>query len=152
MKKIDEIEKLSLEELETVSKDVQVPAGLQRRIQDALLATDVAGSRHASSGALPPEAFFSEGDNDDRRRSRKRVMGGSAAALLAVAAAIVAVVLMQKPAYPSDSFDDPALAYAQVEKTFQYISQKMSGGIEVVREAGPKVTKPEEIINKINAK
>ena len=70
----------------------------------------------------------------------------------AAAAAIAAFVLIRKPSAPVDSFDDPMLAYAQIEHTFQYISDKMSGGLNLVREAGPIVEKPGQIINKINEK
>ena len=121
MKSIEEIEKLSIEELEAASSGFKVPEGFRRRIDDAILSEATLAVR-------------------------------GVVAALAVAAAVAAVLLIRRPSELKDSFDDPMLAYAQVEQTFQYISSKMSGGLEVVREAKPIAGRPEEIIRKINTK
>lgn len=134
MKRIEDIEKLSLEELEEVSREIRVPEGLADRLNERLLA-----ERRTAAPA---------GDEV----SVKRPAFQASVAALAVAAAIAAVLMLQKPSDPVDSFDDPMLAYAQVEQTFQYISQKMSGGISMVRDAEAAVSRPESIINKINGK
>lgn len=134
MKSIEEIEKLSIEELEAASSGFKAPEGFSRRIGDAILS----------------EAALAAGTSGARRNGPAAVRGVVAA--LAVAAAVAAVLLIRRPSELKDSFDDPMLAYAQVEQTFQYISSKMSGGIEVVREAKPIAGRPEEIIRKINTK
>ncbi|MBR0300520.1 MAG: hypothetical protein IJQ93_09420 [Bacteroidales bacterium] len=139
MKSIEDIEKMSLTELEAASRNAEVPEGLLQRIAGVMLATKIV---------------------DAERKSRRqhnsvgsaRLLKRSAFAMLAAAAAIAAFVLIRKPSAPVDSFDDPMLAYAQIEHTFQYISDKMSGGLNLVREAGPIVEKPGQIINKINEK
>ena len=147
MKSIEEIEKLSLEELEQAAAGTPVPEGLSERIKLTLTAAEAVDK---PSGAFPAEAFFREDGNDDRRL---RWIGRTASfCALAVAAAFAAVVVIPRLTSPKDTFDDPLLAYAQVEQTFKFISEKMSGGVEMVREAGPVIGKPETIINKINEK
>ena len=133
MKRIEDIEKLSPEELEAASRDIAVPEGLQQRIADALLAET----------SLQEDA--------PAQRSGQLLRWGMSAAV-AIAAACAAVLLIRRPNTPSDSFDDPMLAYAQVEQTFQYISDKMSGGIDLALSSQALASKPAEIINKINGK
>ena len=128
MKRIEDIEKLSIEELEAASETLPVPEGFRQRIESTLLSE---------------ESLAAEG---------VRLAVRSVVSVFAVAAAVAAVLLIRKPAELKDSFDDPMLAYAQVEQTFQYISGKMSGGIDMVRDAGPVAVRPEEIIKKINSK
>ena len=102
MKRIEDIEKLSLEELEQEAAQVPVPEGLASRIKTALAAEAVG--------------------NDDRRQ---RGYWRAAFASFAVAAAVAAVLMLHRPA-PKDSFDDPLLAYQQVEETLQFIAQKIN--------------------------
>ena len=94
MKTIDEIEKLSIEDLERISLDesTEVPAGLENRIGQALYA-----------------------------RSRKRMIPwicGIAASLLLV----VGLAISLRPPQLQDTFDDPALAYAEVERALLSVS------------------------------
>ena len=134
MKRIEDIEKLSIEELEAASETVPVPEGFMQRIESTLLSEEslaAEGGRGSKAGRLAVRSVVS---------------------MLAVAAVVAAVLLIRKPAELKDSFDDPMLAYAQVEQTFQYISGKMSGGIDMVRDAAPIAVRPEEIIKKINSK
>lgn len=134
MKRIEDIEKLSIEELEAASGTIPVPEGLRQRIENTILSEaslDEEGVRGSKAGRLAVRSVVS---------------------VFAVAAAVAAVLLIRKPADLKDSFDDPMLAYAQVEQTFQYISGKMSGGIDKVRDAAPVAVRPEEIIKKINSK
>jgi negative regulator of sigma E activity len=118
MKRIEDIEKMSLEELELESSQVPVPEGLTGRIKDALAAERVS----EPSGAFLAEPFFGEDRNDDRRRRRH---WHAAFGSFAVAAAVAAVLILHRPA-PKDSFDDPLLAYQQVEETLQFIAQKIN--------------------------
>ena len=94
MKTIDEIEKLSLDELERISLDnsIEVPDGLENRIGQALYA-----------------------------RSRKRMIPwicDIAASLLLV----VGLAISLRPPQLQDTFDDPALAYAEVERVLLSVS------------------------------
>ena len=64
-----------------------------------------------------------------------------------IAAAIIVVVLAigNKDRELIDTFDDPALAYAQVEDAFNQISSKMARGIEIASESDTtaKINEPE---------
>ena len=70
---------------------------------------------------------------------------------LAVAAAAAAVVILPQRG-PKDTFDDPRLAYAEVEKAFQTISDKMSVGAELAREARTVSETTLNIIDNIQSK
>ncbi len=112
MKTLEEIEKLSIEELEQAAAGsaVPVPDGLERGIRQALAARELA------------------------QAARPRPARWAPYAALAVAAAAAAVVILPQRG-PKDTFDDPRLAYAEVEKAFQTISDKLSAGAELAREA-----------------
>ncbi|MBO6239161.1 MAG: hypothetical protein J6N50_10240, partial [Bacteroidales bacterium] len=73
-----------------------------------------------------------------------------AAALATAAAATLLVTLPERG--PKDTFDDPYLAYAEVEKAFQTISDKMSDGMQIARKAGSAAEMPQNILNKIQEK
>lgn len=147
MKSIEDIEKFSIEELEQAAQGAPVPEGLAKRLQSALAAETI-----LQDEGQPPVVIPSLAKRRLGKKSAGRLLQIGAASSLAIAAAIAAVVLLHAPAAPKDTFDDPLLAYAQVEETFQYISSKMSGGVNIVREAGPVAGKPKEIIRKINEK
>ena len=129
MKTLEDIENLSLEELEQQAARTAPPApeGLQKRLRMAL----------AADGALR--------DADARKRSPRWVPYASLAA--AAAAATLVLTLPQRGL--RDTFDDPYLAYAEVEKAFQTISDKMSTGVELAREAGQSAELPQYVLNKI---
>ena len=112
MKTLEEIENLSIEELEQAAAGsaVPVPDGLERGIRQALAARELA------------------------QAARPRPARWAPYAALAVAAAAAAVVILPQRG-PKDTFDDPYLAYAEVEKAFQTISDKLSAGAELAREA-----------------
>ena len=149
MKSIEEINKLDLEELEQAAGSISVPEGLSERIKTALAAEVLVSS------AQPPVVIPGLAKKGFGRKSAGRLSGYTrivSACAFAVAAAFAAVLAIPRLTSPKDTFDDPLLAYAQVEQTFKFISEKMSGGVEMVREAGPVIGKPETIINKINEK
>ena len=126
MKRIDDIEKMGLEELEAAAMagNTGVPQGLEERIKERILAREIT-----------------------RLPVGRRVMqlGG-------IAAAVVLALLIFNPwrmdDQLQDTFEDPRMAYAQVEKAFAEISNKMSMGVEMVSQAKPLAEKPLEILNK----
>lgn len=132
MKKIEDIESMQPEELESAAlgEEIKVPAGLEERILDAIAAKE----------ALRPEASL--------RREASQLRWVPYAAL-AVAAGLAAVAIIPRRDRLRDTFDDPYLAYAQVEATFQKISDKMAVGVGLAEKAGQTADKPMEIINKI---
>ncbi len=129
MKRIQDIEKLQEEELEmaALGEDITIPAGLEERIKAAIAAKET----------VKPEA---------------RPVRWIPYAALAVAAGLAAVVLIHHDGSGKlqDTFEDPYLAYAQVEATFQIISDKMAIGVDMAAKAEQTAEKPMEIINKIN--
>ena len=128
MKRIQDIEKLQEDELEmaALGEDITIPAGLEERIKAAIAAKET----------VKPEA---------------RPVRWIPYAALAVAAGLAAVVLIHHDGSGKlqDTFEDPYLAYAQVEATFQKISDKMAIGVDIAAKAEQTAEKPMEIINKI---
>ena len=129
MKTLEEIEQLSIEELEekAVREAAPVPDGLQERLRQTLAAREIAEAARPRPARWLPYAS------------------------LAVAAAAAAVVALPQRG-PKDPFDDPRLAYAEVEKAFRTISDKMNDGVDIAREAGATAEIPQNIINKIQTK
>ena len=125
MKTLEEIERLSLEELEqeATRAAAPVPDGLQERLRQTLAARELADA------------------------ARPRPARWISYASLAVAAAAAAVIALPQRG-PKDTFDDPRLAYAEVEKVFRTISDKMNDGVALVREAEAAAEIPQNILNK----
>ncbi|MBO4498655.1 MAG: hypothetical protein J5732_00175 [Bacteroidaceae bacterium] len=135
MKQLEEVENMSLETLETIAGDqsVKIPPTLDGIIADTLTAA----------------ALSEKGGTGYRKRTpiaRYCIVGSAAAA-----AAGLAIILTLGNS-PRDTFDDPAIAYAQLEKTFSLMSSKINAGIEIASEAKPVIEKTNEAINKINGK
>lgn len=125
MKTLEEIERLSLEELEqeATRAAAPVPDGLQERLRQTLAARELADAARPRPTRWIPYAS------------------------LAMAAAAAAVIALPQRG-PKDTFDDPRLAYAEVEKVFRTISDKMNEGVELVREAEASAEIPQNILNK----
>ena len=136
MKRIEDIEKMGLEELEAAAmeENVEVPQGLAGRIQERILAAELA----------------KESPIEKPQIQRKRILqfSGIAAAAVVILALVLLKPGMQKDTL-QDTFEDPYLAYAQVEKAFAEISSKMSLGVEMVAQAKPLAEKPMEILNNV---
>ena len=114
MKSIDDISRLSAEDLERISLDesIPVPEELSARVQAAI-------RKPARRWALP---------------------AGIAAAVATLVA--VGLTLTRNPE-PLDTFDDPYLAYAEVEKVFAKISGTVAYGAE-------KVSQSEQTLDKLS--
>jgi len=100
MKRIEQIQNISLEEIEKISMDgsIAVPEGLGARM---------------------------EGTVRRMHRARVRRIAGGVGAFAVVAVAILGIILNREPAL-EDTFSDPYLAYAQIEKTFNKIGATVS--------------------------
>lgn len=126
MKRIDDIEKMELEELEAAAMagNTGVPQGLEERIKERILA----------------------------REMTKMPVGRRVMRLGGIAAAVALALMLLKPGMVEDqlqdTFEDPHMAYAQVEKAFEEISSRMSMGVEMVSQAKPLAEKPLEILDK----
>ena len=104
MKNIDEITRLTADDLERISLDesIPVPEELSGKVQQAVRG----------------------------RTFRWAVPTGIAAAI----AVLLAVGLTWNPE-PKDTFDDPYLAYAEVEKVFSKISGTVAYGADKISES-----------------
>ena len=126
MKRIDDIEKMGREELESAAMagNTGVPQGLEERIKERILA----------------------------REMSKMPVGRRVMRLGGIAAAVALALMLLKPGMVEDqlqdTFEDPRMAYAQVEKAFEEISSRMSMGVEMVSQAKPLAEKPLEILDK----
>lgn len=112
MKSIKEIENMSLEELIAVSSDeaTAVPEGFAERIGRQVEAQKVAKD-------LAKDA--------DRTRTVRRI--GAAAAVTLLAGTALGIANWQNR--PKDTFDDPYLAYAELEKAFATMSEGIQKGL-----------------------
>lgn len=125
MKRNEDIEKLTLEELVGIGENtgVQVPSGLDEDIRTALTAAEI---------------------NSFGIRSRRGV-----AVYAAFAAALACLVIaLALPGRPEDTFDDPALAYAEVEKALVLISSKAGEGLGMAAQAEKEMDRTMEIFNR----
>lgn len=127
MKTIDEIERISMEELERIAsnKDICIPEELDDRISCTLTAAALHAQERPSV------------------RTRHTIIG---IAVSVAAAACLGIVLF-KADQPKDTFTDPTQACAQLEQTFQYIQAKMEKGLEIAAGAEPAIERTSEIFN-----
>ena len=119
MKSIDEISRLSAEDLERISLDesIPVPEELSGRVQEAV---------HAAGA----------------QANRRRWVLPAGVAAAAVTLLAVGLTLTRNPE-PVDTFDEPYLAYAQVEAVFAKISGTVAYGAE-------KVSQSEQTLDKLS--
>jgi len=105
MRKLDEITRLRAADLERISLDerIPVPEELSGRVQEAVHTSSASRSKAVLRRALP-------------------------AVGIAAALAVVAAIGLTRDPEPADTFDDPYLAYAQVEAVFAKISGTVAYG------------------------
>ena len=118
MKSLKDIEKMSLEELERASLDEKtpVPEGFAERIQISVDA----------------QSIIDEIKEDSHPGRMVRIVG--AAASVAVIAGI-GLGIAQWQNEPKDTFDDPYMAYAELEKAFAIMSGGVQKGLAMVEES-----------------
>lgn len=129
MKSIQEIERLRTEELEQIGNDtsVKVPSGLKDRLADMITAK--AAMESGCQGMKPAQG--------------KRIVRIGATAVSAACMALFFTIRQQ----PEDTFSDPRLAYAELERTFSYISSKVDKGLAIASEAEPVIDRTSSIIS-----
>ena len=131
MKRLEDLEMMEPEQLEEAAlrEDIKVPADLEERIKASLAAASIA----------------------KETQPQKKTVRWFPYTALAAAAAVAALLVLPRLGEPElkDTFDDPYLAYAQLEEVFQTISDKMSNGVNEAQEANSTMGRPIEIMNKI---
>ena len=128
MKSIKDIENMSLEQLEAVSMDegIAVPEGFALRMKETVGAVETVGS------LIEDDSGF--------QGNRKVVRDVAAAASVAILAG-AGFGIAQRQSQPKDTFDDPYLAYAEIEKAFAKISTSINKSLAMAGET-------EEVIEK----
>ncbi len=128
MKSSKDIEKMSLEQLETASIDenISVPDGFASRLEDGLEVL---------------ERLTEDESRKDGRVRMVRVLSAAAAAALLVGAGLG---LSGRQDEPEDTFTDPYLAYAELEKAFAIMSGEIHKGLAMAE-------KSEEIIDRTSS-
>ena len=118
MKSIKDIENMSLEQLEAVSMDegIAVPDGFGLRIKETLDAVEMVENLTEDESAS--------------QNSRRIVRYAAAAASVAVMAG-AGLGVAQRYGQPEDTFDDPYLAYAELEKAFDKISAGINKSMDM---------------------
>ena len=119
MKSLKDIENMSLEQLEAVSMDenIAVPEGFAERLK-------------GDFGTLE-RLTEEEPQKTGRVMTLRMVSIAAAAALLAG----VGFGIARWQNEPKDTFDDPYLAYAELEKAFARVSDGMQRGLAMVEES-----------------
>ena len=109
MKSLKEIEDISLEELDAVSQDeaITVPEGFRQRLEDELDA----------------QTKLETMKEEPRKIRLVPVIGVAASVLLLIG---IGLGIARWQSEPKDTFTDPYLAYAELEKAFSTMSEGMN--------------------------
>lgn len=147
MKTIEDIEKLTPEDLERMADDetVAVPENLEQGIENRILAFEMARNVEAEEAGDRTVRGENTGDRTQKNVWRRWAFIPAAAA--AVAAVIVGLNFYDSSRTPAETFSTPEEAYAQVEKTFAMIGSKVGKGKSIADAAVPKMHKTHEILN-----
>lgn len=163
MKRIEDIEMMEISDLEKVAMDEKVaaPEGLGEDIDALLSSLELSGkildlseaTSAKSERELEATATFEKGRQSGKtvtmvRQFRPstwlRVSGIAAAVSLLVG---IGLSIAPREKELVDTFDDPALAYAQIEKAMLKIGGGLKDGINSVQKGNECIETPIEIIN-----
>ena len=133
MKSIEDINKISFDDLEHIADDssIAAPSGLEKKVEDALLAS-----------------MMIEQAQRKRTLWRKPISYALVPGLVALGLALT--VLLQPPEDKLiDTYDNPQLAYAEVEKTLVYISSCINKGLDIASVAAEEFEEPKKTMDRI---
>lgn len=133
MKRLEDIEKLSMLDLDRIASDesIKVPSSLKHDIAVTARALEM------SSGENEVQA-----DSKPHRKYRKILrMISYPAAAVAIVTIGMRISFQDSITTPKDTFDDPKMAYMQMEQVFGFISEKMNTGLEIADAAEPVIDK-----------
>ena len=134
MKRLEDIEKLSMLDLERIASDesVKVPDSLNHDIAVTARALEISSK----------EDDKSQENNVFHKRYRKILkMISYPAAAVAIITIGMGISFQDSITTPKDTFDDPKLAYQQMEQVFGFISEKMNTGMDIADAAEPVIDK-----------
>ena len=134
MKSMKDIENISLEQLEAVSMDesITVPDGFAARMKE-------------NADAAVTVGLLTENESADR--SRRAAVRYAAAAASVVIMAGAGYGIAQRHSQPEDTFDDPYLAYAEVEKAFAKISSSINRSLAMAGETEQVIEKATSVFS-----
>lgn len=133
MKRLEDIEKLSMLDLDRIASDesIKVPSSLKHDIAVTARALEMS-SREDEVQA----------DSKSHRKYRKILrMISYPAAAVAIVTIGMRISFQDSITTPKDTFDDPKMAYVQMEQVFGFISEKMNTGLEIADAAEPVIDK-----------
>ena len=134
MKRLEDIEKLSMLDLDRIASDesIKVPSSLKH---------DIAVTARALEMASKEEEEVKE-THVSRKRYRKILrMISYPAAAVAIVTIGMRISFQDTITTPKDTFDDPKMAYAQMEQVFGFISEKINTGMDIADAAEPVIDK-----------
>ena len=125
---------MSLEQLEAVSMDesITVPYGFAARMKENADAAVTAGLLTG---------------NESEGQGRRKVVRYVAAAASVVIMVGVGYGIAQWQSQPKDTFDDPYLAYAEVEKAFEKISSSINRSLAIAGETEQVIEKATSVFS-----
>ena len=134
MKRLEDIENLSILDLERIASDksIKVPASLKH---------DIAVTARALEMASKEEEEVKETHVTHRRYRKILRMISYPAAAIAIITIGMRLSFQDSIPTPKDTFEDPMMAYVQMEQVFGFISEKMNTGMDIADAAEPVIDK-----------
>ncbi|MBO7436380.1 MAG: hypothetical protein J6T97_01030 [Bacteroidaceae bacterium] len=134
MKRLEDIEKLSMLDLDRIASDesIKVPSSLKH---------DIAVTARALEMSSKEEDEVKETHTHHHRYRKILKMISYPAAAVAVVTIGLHLSFQDSIPTPKDTFDDPKMAYVQMEQVFGFISEKMNTGIDIADAAEPVIDK-----------
>jgi hypothetical protein len=134
MKRLEDIEKLSMLDLDRIASDesISVPSSLKH---------DIAVTARALEMSSKEEGEVKETKAPHRRYRKILRMISYPAAAVAIVTIGMRLSFQDSIPTPKDTFDDPKMAYVQMEQVFGFISEKMNTGMDIADAAEPVIDK-----------
>lgn len=153
MKNINELERLTPEQLEQIASDesVRVPADLKASLEALAGAAELAESGRPESAVCSATATPGADTKNFRKRQLRPFRNVFPWIAIPAAATLAAafIIFRNVSRRPQDTFSDPYLAYAEIQKTFSRIAESGDQAARIAGGAVPVMEKTEELLNRI---
>ena len=136
MKRLEDIEKLSIHDLERIASDesVRVPDSLRHDIAVTARALEMSSREDEKTQDVDKKVLH-------RRYSKILKMISYPAAAVAIITIGMGISFQDSVTTPKDTFNDPMMAYQQMEQVLGFISEKMNTGMAIADAAEPVIDK-----------
>ena len=136
MKRLEDIENLSILDLDRIASDesIKVPSSLKHDIAVTARALEMVSKEEE------PQEVKETRVSHKRYRKILRMISYPAAAVAIVTIGLH-ITFQDSIPTPKDTFDDPMMAYVQMEQVFGFISEKMNTGMDIADAAEPVIDK-----------